>query len=217
MNKKHVTIVTILFLLLLSTLNTNGQSTQKGATCINQPEKPIITIGTNLLYNILLMPNIQFEYHPKKGKYTIETTITIPWFKNNSKHKYFQLQHYSLQANIYPFCNRELFQWHISPYIDAGVYDFEEQLGWIPFKHKNFEGYQGEFFSTGIGIGYTTKNIRKSKIKFNFKLAFGYVHTRYKKYIATQGLYPFQQHIKSNMFIPTKIEISMKFDAITRK
>lgn len=208
MSKNTNSYILIWLIFIFTPLSLNSQELNKSGRT-KRVNPVVISIGTNLIYDILLMPNLEIEYYLKNPKYTLQVEATIPWYKRESKHQYFQIQRYIGHFNYYPFSNRG---WHFSPYFEGGVYDLEERLGWFPFKHKNHQGFKGWFIGSGIAVGYSIKPQRVSKIRLDFKIAFGFIHTRYKEYIAKSDLYPFQLSIKRNIFAPTQIGATIKYE-----
>lgn len=183
----------------------------------NYNKTPVLAVGTNLIYIAMGAPNLTLEYYPLKTDFTISANATIPWFKQDSKHTYFQIQRYTLAANHYPIHGQTWCGWHYGPYLEFGIYDLETRAGWIKIKQTNHRGYQGESIGCGAIAGYTLYIMRNSRVKFDFNIGIGYIHTKYREYIATDNRYPFQEYGKYNYFGPTHIGISILWDAIFRK
>ena len=178
---------------------------------------PSLAIGTNLLYIAMGAPNLILEYYPKKGDFTISTNAAIPWFKQDSKHQYYQIQRYTLAANYYPVHGETWCGWHYGPYIECGLYDLERRAGWFKINRPNYRGYQGESVGCGAIAGYTLYTKKASNIKFDFSIGIGYIYSKFREYIATDDRYPFQKYGRVNYFGPTHIGISILWDAIHRK
>lgn len=201
-----------IILITILTINTLGSYIANG-----QERSTLLSIGTNIIYDIMLMPNIEIEFYPTKQLYTLQAEVTAPWYKKSSKHQYFQMQRYMFHIKFYPLAKESHEGIYISPYIDGGIYDFEERVGWFKIHNLNYRGYRGEFIGSGITFGYTFRLKSNPRLKFDFKLALGYIHTRYKKYIAVDNRYPFVGHYKRNIFVPTEIGVVIKYETIMRK
>ena len=178
---------------------------------------PALAIGTNLLYIAMGAPNLHLEYYPKKGNFTISANAAIPWFKQDSKHQYYQIQRYTLATNYYPVHGETWCGWHYGPYIECGLYDLERRAGWFKINRPNYRGYQGESVGCGAIAGYTLYAKRGSNIKVDFTIGIGYIYSKFREYIATDDRYPFQKYGRVNYFGPTHIGISILWDAIFRK
>ncbi len=182
-----------------------------------QHRQPMISIGTNLMYDIMGAPDLNIEYYPANGFWCFGSEATIPWFKQNEKHQYFQLQRYRLYAKYYPRTPKSYTRWHISPYIEWGVYDFEKRAGWIRFTREDDKGYQGEHYGFGIGGGYTLKSERVPRLRVDFSAALGYIGTKYREYIAVGDLYPHINNGKTNYLGPTHIGATLMWEIVLRK
>lgn len=177
---------------------------------------PILSIGTNIIYDLLLMPTILIEYLPKFSHFSIMGEATFPWYKQEKHHQYFQLQRYSLFVKYHPLTKGCYNGWFIAPYLEAGLYDLEEKLGWFNFSHPNKEGYQGEFWGAGISAGFSMP-FAKNRAKIEFRGGIGYIHSKYRKYVSYMEIYPYIQSKKLNYFGPTQLSISIHWNILNRK
>ena len=119
-------------------------------------KRPVLAVKTNLPYyafnreHLGWAPilNIEFELYPsEQGRWTWLAEYEFPWFSVPSKHQYFQIQNWQLEARRY-FRKASRHSGHyLSAYVGFNYYD-------ICFERQTGHGYQGEGFGGGLGYGY---------------------------------------------------------------
>ena len=100
--------------------------------------KPILGIKTNLLidaipyspFGISFMPNIQAELYTHIWNLSVEFAYTFPWFKNDAKHKYFQIINGTLGVRKY--FRSDYTGLYVGVYGNTGYYDLciNADKGW---------------------------------------------------------------------------------------
>lgn len=174
-----------------------------------QPKRQWInywSIKTNLLYDAVLFPTLEFEYQKEK-EWSINVEGSIAWYKNDSKHRYYQLAQVSPEARWWFKSKTKGTGHYAGVFGGVGLYDLE---------NKN-TGYKGEFWMTGLSYGYVFP-IGKY-FYFDAGIGFGYLATRYDEYLPIDGHYVFQKKNNTKYFGPLKLKLSLvwKFDGLKKK
>lgn len=142
----------------------------------------LIAIRTNLLHDLLYVPqfglawggNVQLEYYPLHGHYTMNAGFTFMSHRHWSKHKFFQMRDLQLELHRY-FKGEGAF---IGPYV--GVYAEGNKYG-IGFSKT--KGWEGEGGGGGLSVGYTCRLNRKGNWRLELSASLGLYYTRYDPYV----------------------------------
>ena len=170
-----------------------------------ETSKPFyMALKTNMLYDVLAVPNIGVEFYLGKN-----WSISGNW-KKNSSHRYWRIYGGDLavrywlgkKANEKPLTGH-----HIGIYGQAFTYDFE----W------GGKGYMGgepggtlwdkTNYAAGVEYGYSLPVA--NRLNIDFTLGVGYWGGKYYEYIPLDGHYVWQATKKRHWFGPTKAEISL--------
>ena len=161
-----------------------------------------IAIRTNMLYDILAIPNLGAEI-PLGDSWSIAGNWMYAWWKNDNKNWYYRVYGGDLGLR-YWLGNREnksaLCGHHLGVYGQMLSYDF------------CFDGDKGELadrwsYATGIEYGYSFP-ITKC-LNIDFSIGVGYLTGKYKTYIPQDDCYVWQSTHNRHFFGPTKIEASL--------
>ena len=102
-----------------------------------------LSIKSNLLYDVLLMPSLELEYRFNKH-WSVNLEGTMAWWHKDVKHKYYQLAQISPEVR-YWFKSEGARKGHyFGLFIGGGWYDLE----------NGNRGYKGEGEYAGISYGY---------------------------------------------------------------
>lgn len=204
------------------------------------PEEPVeyvrrhlIAIRTNLVHDLLYVPqfgwaygaNVQLEYYPLRGHYTLNAGFTFTNHRHWSDYKFFQVRDAQLELRRY-FKGNGAF---IGPYL--GLYGEGTAFG-IGF-NKN-KGWEGEGGGGGLSLGYTCPLNRKGSLRLEFSASVGVFITRYDPYVygdpisrEETGLYYYdfignssdfkKRNHQFTWFGPTNFGIHLTYDIIYRK
>lgn len=155
---------------------------------INEPISRIhlLSLKSNLLYDIFYMPqfgwapvlNIHAEYYPLNGHYTYSAGFQSGYYHRWSKHEFFQIRDYKLEARRYfkPATNNNAE--YLGPFISAYIH--ADKFG---FGFNAEKGWKGEGGGAGASFGYV-KNISKNKRwRLEGFLALGFFICRYDPYV----------------------------------
>lgn len=150
--------------------------------------EPMLSVKTNLLYDLFYMPNygfapapnIKVEYYPRNSRWSFAGEYDFPWWKKDSKHKYFQILNWQVEARRYFKHDGTHTEYYLYGYLMTNLYDigFDKDKGW-----------QGEGYGLGLGYGYALPLGNKGKWKLDFNIQMGYLLSNYDPYHAGQPYY----------------------------
>lgn len=134
---------------------------------------PFLALKTNMLFDILLMPNVEVEL-PIRKHWSLNGELMFPWWLFDNNKYCLQILSGGLEGR-YWLGNRkkhEVLIGHFAGlYAGGGKYD----LQWKE------NGYQGEFFiAAGISYGYAKRIAKNLHLEFN--VGIGLLRTTYKHY-----------------------------------
>ena len=159
-----------------------------------------VALKTNLLYDVLLVPNIGIEVSLGK-QWTVAAEGMMAWWSKNSSHRYWQTYGGYLTVRRYlntphhsPFTGH-----HIGAYGLALTYDVE----W------GGKGYQASKFGFGGGLEYGYSWAVGRRLNLDFSLGIGYQGGEYKEYEPQGDRYVWQATRQRHWFGPTKAEVSL--------
>lgn len=153
-------------------------------------------VKTNLLYDAALMPNLEVEWRINRN-WSLLLEGNVAWWKNDPKHKYYQIAMVSPEARYWFRPNTLWKGWYMGVFVGGGKYDLE----------NGGMGYYGEGAMGGLSAGYMWP-IGKHLI-IEAGLGAGYMRTRYKEYIPHDGHYLYQRTKDMNYFGPLKAKVSI--------
>lgn len=193
----------------------------------------LIAARTNLVHDLLYVPqfgfayggNIQLEYYPLRGHYTLNAGFTFTNHRHWSDNKFFQLRDAQLEVRRY-FKGGGSF---IGPYL--GLYAEGTKYG-IGFSKS--KGWEGEGGGGGLSVGYTCALNRKGSLRLELSASLGLFYTRYDPYVygnplsgSEDGLYYYdyygntsdfkERNHQFTWFGPTNAGIHITYDIIYRK
>ncbi len=187
-------------------LSEQKELTNTNSEAIAQRDKSekMVAIKSNLLYDVVLIPNIEVEL-PINNKYSIAAEWIFPWWVTKDNGNALQLLSGQVEGR-YWFGDREnraqLTGLYAGLYAGGGLYD----LQW-----KN-NGYQGEFYiAAGLSGGYAHTINKSGTLRMEYSLGLGYLNTKYRYYDGKQNNeYLVWQHDGRYSWVgPTKIEASL--------
>lgn len=188
-----------------------------------ETSKPFyMALKTNMLYDVLAVPNIGVEFYLGKN-WSISGNWMYGWWKKNSSHRYWRIYGGDLavrywlgkKANEKPLTGH-----HIGIYGQAFTYDFE----W------GGKGYMGgepggtlwdkTNYAAGVEYGYSLPVA--NRLNIDFTLGVGYWGGKYYEYIPLDGHYVWQATKNAIGSVPRRRKslwygFSEKATATTRK
>ena len=154
--------------------------------------RELLSVKTNLLfygayipgYNRWCpIPNIAVEYYPTHGHFTFGASLDMPWWQHYSKHKFFQLRNWQVEARYYlrsgdilnnpPGQGAAFRGFYLQGYAHAGVFGicFDKDRGWV-----------GEGGGGGVGAGYVMPLTKSGHWRLEFQAQVGYFRCKYDPY-----------------------------------
>lgn len=142
----------------------------------------LIAIRTNLLHDFLYVPqfgfapgiNIQAEYYPLKGHYTLNAGFTFHNHRHWDTYKFFQMRDAQIELRRYFKGQGQFVGTYMGAYLEGAKYG----IGFGPDK-----GWEGEGAGAGISMGHTMNLTRKGNLRLELSLSVGAFITRYDPYV----------------------------------
>lgn len=160
-----------------------------------------LAIKTNMLYDLLLVPNIGVEVYLGKS-WSAGGNWMYAWWKTDRKHRYWRTYGGDLYLRRWLGSKAEakpLTGHHLGLYGGIVTYDFE--LGG--------RGYLGDKWSYHAGIEYGYAHPIARRLNLEFNIGIGYLGGEYKEYLPIDDHYVWQATKRRHWFGPTKAEISL--------
>ena len=173
------------------------------------PSSFYMGVKSNLLGDILLLPNIGVEFYLGKN-WTVGANWQYAWWKTDRHHYYWRTyggeiygrKWFGKAAKEKPMTGH-----HLGLYASLFTYDFEVggkgQIGGVPggtlWDEMNYMG--------GLEYGYSLPIARRFNI--DFTLGVGYIGGKYYEYTPIDGHYVWQATKRRHFFGPTKLEVSL--------
>ena len=180
----------VVWLLLLIPVNMKAQTESKPSP---------VALKTNLLYDVLLVPNIGIEVSLGR-QWTVAGEGMLAWWSSDNKHRYWQTYGGYLTVRRYLNANRSPFTGHhVGAYGLALTYDVE----W------GGKGYQASKFGFGGGLEYGYSMAVGRRLNLDFSLGIGYQGGEYKEYEPQGDRYMWLATRQRHWFGPTKAEVSL--------
>lgn len=164
-----------------------------------------LAVKTNLLFDAALAPNVEVErWFGKSNRFSVMAEVWFPWYVWKGNSRAYEVLNIGLEARYWlthskKHYNRPITGWFIGAYAAGGKYDLE----W------NSKGYQGEYTSLGLSVGYTWRIGRNLNLEAS--VAGGWVAGPYRYY---EGRFDdthliWQHNAQLNYFGPTKAKLSL--------
>lgn len=154
-----------------------------------------LSVKTNLLYDVILLPSLEFEYRFNKH-WSVNLEGTMAWWHKDTKHKYYQLAQISPEVR-YWFKSEGARKGHyFGLFIGGGWYDLE----------NGNRGYKGEGEYAGISYGYMFPIGKYFALEAG--IGAGFLHANSEDYLPIDEHYVYQQSIHTNYFGPLKLKLA---------
>ena len=174
-----------------------------------EPKKFYMALKTNMLYDVLLVPNIGVEFYLGKG-WTIGADAMYAWWDNSKRDRYWRIYGGDLTLRKYfgkRAAAKPLTGHHFGMYGQALIYDFERGgKGYMGGKPKSML-IDDMHWGIGIEYGYALPIARRLNLDFTFGI--GYLGGMSREYRPVNGYYVVESSKRRNWFGPTKAEISL--------
>ena len=166
---------------------------------------PLFALKTNMLFDAILIPNIEIEV-PIGKRWSVNGEYMFPWWLLKSNRYCLEILSGGLEGRYWLGSTqsreqREVLTGHfVGLYASGGEYDLQWKEG----------GYQGEFFiAAGLSYGWATRITRNLHLEFN--IGIGLLRTNYRHYHAQDNYRTlmWQENGNYTWFGPTKAKISL--------
>lgn len=171
--------------------------------------RPRVALRTNLLYDLLLVPEIGVEYGFANG-WSVECSWMYGWWKKDYKHRYWRAyggyatlrRYFGTRRNGNPLTGH-----HIGIYGQLLTYDIE-------FGGKGYMGgrpggslWDKTHYGGGVEYGYSLSLARK--LNLDLSVGVGYLGGTYYEYNPKDGCYVWDVTKSRHWFGPTRAEVSL--------
>ncbi len=178
----------------------------------SSPEEPKpfhMSVKSNLLYDVLAVPNLGVEFHLGRN-WSVAAGWMYGWWSNESRHRYWRIyggdmairKWFGKRAGEKPLTGH-----HLGLYGQAFTYDFE-------WGGKGYMGgkpggtlWERINYAAGVEYGYSLPVGRRLNI--DFTIGAGYWGGKYYEYIPLDGHNVWQSTKNRHWWGPTKAEISL--------
>ena len=215
---------------VLPTFSLQPASTDTVVT-LDSPRRHMIALRTNLLHDLLYVPqfgfapgaNIQLEYYPMSGHYTMNAGFTFTNHRHWDTHKFMQIRDLQLELRRYFRGGGQFIGTFLNAYAEGMIYG----IGFGKTK-----GWEGEGGGAGVGVGHTWALNKRGNLRLEASINIGAFITRYDPYIYSNGnntdgkyYYDYQGVIskfkkRNHQFVwfgPTNAGLHITYDIIYRK
>ena len=205
----------IIRLLICSVLVFDGAADLCAQSCDSTYRKPVqkcdstennavaFALKTNLIYDVLVTPNLGFEISfDKNHKYSLAVNGIYAWWHNDNKKWYHRVsggdvavrRWFGKKSQVKSFTG-----------LHAGIYG---QMLTYDFLFDK-RGYLAEDFSFAAGVegGYSLSVCKRLNIDFN--IGVGYMWGEYQEYIPVDNCYVWQATKLRRWLGPTKAEVQL--------
>lgn len=165
------------------------------------PRRGVFAFRTNMLYDLLLIPNIGIEAYVTDN-ISVNLNWLYSWWKSDSRNIYWRAYGGDLHLNYWFDTSQHFWDGH-----HAGVY---AQMLTYDFEWKG-RGYQGPRFNWGMGFSYGYAWWLSDRFSIDFSIDVGYLGGKYYTYDPSdkRGIYYIEDTKHLNWFGPTKAEVSL--------
>ncbi len=178
-----------------------------------QYSRPLFALKTNLLFDVATFLNIELEV-PIGKKFSISGEYSHPWWivdNGQADSKRHRLEVISGCVEAKYWIRKQdnanvLSGFYVGLNAYGGLYDFE----------YNKNGYQGEFISGGLSLGYAHSINNAGNLKLEYSLGLGYLQTEYSEYYAQyygedDWRAILEKKGKANWIGPTRAKVSLSW------
>lgn len=160
-----------------------------------------LSLQTNLLYDLLITPNIGVEFYLGKN-FSVDANWHYAWWKNDNTHFYWRTYGGDLavrwwfgpSARLKPLTGH-----HVGIYGQMITYDFE----------FGRDGILGDRWTYAAGVEYGYSLPIAERLNLDFTLGLGYLWGEFYEYKPIDGHYVWQATKHRRYMGPTKCEISL--------
>ena len=161
-----------------------------------------ISMKTNMLYDLLLIPNIGAELYLGK-QWSVAVNWMYAWWKKEKRHYFWRT--YGGDFEVRRWFGSKSREKPLSGY----HFGFYGQLLTYDFMLNKDNGFQGDRWTYGGGIACGYSHPVGQRLNIDFTAGIGYLTGEYKKYLFQDDGYQWQATKRHHHFGPTRAEISL--------
>lgn len=168
-----------------------------------------MSLKTNLLYDVALVPNIGAEFFVGRG-WSICGSWMYAWWKSDRRHRYWRTYGGELELRKYfgrRASEKPLTGHHLGVYGQIFTYDFE--TGGRGYMGGKPGGTLWDKMNYAVGLEYGYSLPVGRRLNLDFTVGVGYWGGEYQKYLPEDGDYVWIETRQRHWFGPTKAEISL--------
>ena len=168
-----------------------------------------MTLKTNLLYDVALVPNIGAEFYLGRG-WSLGGNWMYAWWNSDKRHNYWRLYGGELEIRKYfgrRAAEKPLTGHHLGLYGQLFTYDFE--LGGTGYMGGKPGGTLWEKMNYAVGLEYGYSLPVARRLNLDFVIGVGYWGGEYHTYDPVDDHYVWKETRQRHWFGPTKAEISL--------
>ena len=168
--------------------------------------RPLLALKTNLLYDAALAPNIEIEVPlGRQSQWSVMAEYWQPWYVWHHNTRAYQIQTLGFELRYWTYRNS---QRHYYAPFEGGFWGIYCQTGKYDLEWSS-KGYQGEFVSAGLTVGYDWRISHDWRLEASASLGPLWGPQRYYKgeFDDTHLIW----HEDRNLFYigPTKLKVSI--------
>ena len=183
-----------------------------------EPQRMILALKTNLLYDVVSALNFEIEV-PIGKHFSVMVEDVFPWWETGNKYC-FEMWEIGVEPRYWfkgwdVNSSEKLRGFFVGPYAMSSKYDFQ---------YDTKINYQGEYWSAGISGGYAmplATLFNRFDLNMEFNLAVGFMHSDYRHYFPADDysvLIRDRNNVgKVSYFGPTKAKVSLVLTLPSRK
>ncbi|MCM1440814.1 MAG: DUF3575 domain-containing protein [Roseburia sp.] len=161
------------------------------------------SLKTNLLYDALLSPSVELEYHFSPN-WSVALEYNMVWWKNTGDNRTYQLAVISPEARRYFSTERSPNGHFVGIFAGFTWYDLA----------GHHSGHRGDGYFAGATYGYSFR--LSNKLSLEAALGLGYLHAHYKDYTPVDGHHVYRRTRNSSYFGPLKARLALVWHFDTR-
>ena len=173
-----------------------------GRQCVRQERTHGILLKTNLIYDVITVPNIGLEV-PLGAVWSVSANWMYAWWSQEAKHRFLRTYGGDVELRRWFPSKHRSYTWmcghHVGVYGQMLTYDIE----W------GGTGYLGDRWSWAAGLSYGYSLPVGKRLNIDFTLGVGYLQSDYMKYNPQDNCYVWDSTHGRRWFGPTKMEVSL--------
>jgi len=182
---------------------------ESDSTAIKEYKPLYMSLSTNMLYDILAIPNIGIEFYLGKN-YSIATNWMYAWWSNRARHRYWRVYGGDIAVRKWfgkAAGKKPLTGHHLGIYAQVLTYDFEFGGKGQMAGRPGGSLWERANYAAGIEYGYSLPVT--SRLNIDFMIGIGYAWGKYYDYEPVDDHFAWQATKERHWIGPTKAGITL--------